>query len=175
MFESQTINAGTIFVGEKGSGRWCEKREAVTVLVRNKTNKTFYKVEDVRSSVAFEIERLDGYDDACLLEDLPTSAGKFGPYKVTLATAAAFCLIEAEGVTLFAHDTQMGLCDEQDFDVEVLLPSGRMYALERSEGAPGARDAPPQGARQDLPRAVPPQHPSGDRRTQCYRTCRGQP
>ena len=99
----------------------------------NKTNKTFYKVEDVRSSVASEIERLNGYDDACLLEDLPTSAGKFGPYKVTLATAAAFCLIEAEGVTLFAHDTQMGLCDEQDFDVEVLLPSGRMYALERSE------------------------------------------
>ena len=54
---------------------------------------------------------------------------------MTLAAAAAFCLIEAEGVTLFAHDTQMGLCDEQDFDddVEVLLPSGRMYALERSE------------------------------------------
>ena len=25
-----------------------------------------------------------------------------------------------------------GLCDEQYFDVEVLLPSGRMYALERS-------------------------------------------
>ena len=52
MLESKTINAGTIFVGEKGSGRWCEKREAVTVLVRNKTNKTFYKITDVRSSVA---------------------------------------------------------------------------------------------------------------------------
>ena len=27
----------------------------------------------------------------------------------------------------------MGLCDKQDFDVEVLLPNGRQYALERSE------------------------------------------
>ena len=32
MFESQTITAGTIFVGQKGSGRWYEKREAVTIL-----------------------------------------------------------------------------------------------------------------------------------------------
>ena len=90
-----------MFIGEKGSGRWCETHEAVTVLVRNKTNNTFYKVEDVRSSVASEIERLNGYDDACILEDLPTAAGRFGPlYKVTMAAAAAFCLIEAEGVTL---------------------------------------------------------------------------
>ena len=64
-------------------------------------------------------------DDACLLEDLPTSAGKFGPYKVNMAAAAAFCLVEAEGVTLFNHDNLTGLCDEQDFDVEILLPSGR--------------------------------------------------
>ena len=50
-----------------------------------------------------------------------------------MAAAAAFCLVEAEGVTLFNHDNLTGLCDEQDFDVEILLPSGRMYALERSE------------------------------------------
>ena len=75
--------------------------------MRNKTNKTFYKEEDVRSSIASDIERLNGYDDACLLEALPTAVTKFGPYKVTLAAAAALCLIKAEGVTLFGHDPQM--------------------------------------------------------------------
>ena len=49
-----------------------------------------------------------------------------------MAAAAALCLIEAEGVTLFNHDGTAGLVDEQDFDVEMLLPSGRMYALERT-------------------------------------------
>ena len=82
--------------------------------------------------MASEIERIGGYDDACILEDLPTSTGRFGPYKFTMAAAAALCLIEAEGVTLFNHDGTAGLVDEQDFDVEMLLPSGRMYALERT-------------------------------------------
>ena len=95
MFMSLTILPGTIFVGE----RWCETHEAITVILRNKTSVVSYNVEDVRSSVASEIERIGGFDDKCILEDLPTSAGRYGPYKVNMAAAAALCLIEAEGVT----------------------------------------------------------------------------
>ena len=102
------------------------------------TSETYYNVEDVRSSVASEIERINGYDDACLLEDLPTSSGKYGPYKVTMAAAAALCLIEAEGVTLF-NSARGEIQDEQDFDVEILQPSGRMYALERTEESEALR------------------------------------
>ena len=101
MFLSTTISPGTIFVGAQGSGRWCETHEAVTVMFRNKTNAISYRVEDVRSSVASEIQRIGGYDDNCILEDLPTAGGKCGPYKVNMAAVAAFCLFDAEGVTLF--------------------------------------------------------------------------
>ena len=95
MFPSLTIVPGTIFVGE----RWCETHEAVTVILRNMTSVISYNAGDVRSSVASEIERIGGYNDACILKDLPTSTGRYGPYKVVMAAAAALCLIEAEGVT----------------------------------------------------------------------------
>ena len=132
MFLSTTISPGTIFVGAQGSGRWCETHEAVTVMLRNRANTITYRVEDVRSSVASEIQRLGGYDDKCILDDLPTAGGKCGPYKVNMAAVAAFCLFDAEGVTLF-HTVQGEIQDEQDFDVEIMQPSGRMYALERAE------------------------------------------
>ena len=103
----------------------------------------------------------------CRLDRVVTS---YGPYKVTMAAEAAHCLIESEGVTLFRHDPQQGLCDEKDFNIEVLLPSGRQYPLDRS---PGTRGAPPQRLRQDLSCTVPSQHPFGARRTQCHRAYRG--
>ena len=132
MFVSQTLTPGTMFVGEQGSGRWAETREAVTVLLTEKSNKTPYSAEDIRASVASELERMGGFDDACLDGDLPSVALSYGPYKVTMAAEAAHCLIESEGVTLFRHDSQQGLCDEKDFNIEILLPSGRQYPLERS-------------------------------------------
>merc|ERR1712086_789436 len=132
MFLSMTINPGTIFVGTQGSGRWCAAHEAVTVILRNNTNAIAYRVEDVRSSVASEIQRIGAFDDKCILEDLPTATKRLGPYKITLAAAAAHCLMDAEGVTLF-HTKNGEVQDEQDLDVELLLPSGRMYALERTE------------------------------------------
>jgi len=63
MFESATLNPGAVFLGEKGFGRWCETHEAVTLEIRNNNNKTDYSEEDVRSSVASEIDRLKDYDD----------------------------------------------------------------------------------------------------------------
>ena len=80
MFNSQTIAPGLIFLGEKGAGRWCEAHEAVTLLVTNNTSEFAYTLEDVRNSVASDIERLNGFDDACIMEDLPASMGRNGPY-----------------------------------------------------------------------------------------------
>ena len=132
MFVSTTLTPGTMFTGEQGSGRWAEKREAVTILLTEKSNKTHYADKDIRASVASEIERLGGFDDACLDGDLPSVMTSLGPYKVTMAAEAAQCLIESEGVTLFRHDPQHGLCDEKDFNIEILLPSGKQYPLERA-------------------------------------------
>ena len=83
--------------------------------------------------MASDVERLNGYDDACILEDLPASMGRNGPYRVTMAAAAALSLIEAEGVSLFHYDSVNGLENELDFDVELLLPSGRKYTLARPD------------------------------------------
>ena len=53
-----------------------------------------------------------------------------------MAAAAALSLIEAEGVTLFHFDSANGLDNETDFDVEILLPSGRQYSLARPDRQP---------------------------------------
>ena len=132
MYVSTTLTPGTMFAGEQGSGRWAEKREAVTILLTEKSNRTPYAAEDIRASVASEIERIGGFDDACLDGDLPSMMTSYGPYKVTMAAEAAQSLIESEGVTLFRHDPQQGLCDEKDFNIEILLPSGKQYPLDRS-------------------------------------------
>ena len=136
MFNSQTLAPGLVFLGEKGAGRWCEAREAVTLLVTNGTSDFKYTLEDVRNSVASDIERLNGYDDACILEDLPASNGPNGPYRVTMAAAAALSLIEAEGVSIFHYDPAKGIDNELDFDVELLLPSGRKYNVARPDRPP---------------------------------------
>ena len=52
---------------------------------------------------------------------------RYGPYRITMAAGAALSLIEAEGVTIFRYDPSQGLDDELDFEVEILLPSGRSY------------------------------------------------
>ena len=52
---------------------------------------------------------------------------RHGPHRVTMAAGAAFSLIEAEGVTIFRYDPSQGFDDELDFEVEILLPSGRQY------------------------------------------------
>ena len=135
MFNSQTIAPGLVFLGEKGAGRWCEAHEAVTLLVTNNTSEIAYTLEDVRNSVASDIERLNGFDDACIMEDLPASMGRNGPYRVTMAAAAALSLIEAEGVSLFHYDPAKGLENELDFDVELLLPSCLLYT------SPSPRDS----------------------------------
>ena len=127
MFKSTTLNPGAVFLGEKGFGRWCETREAVTLEIRNNNNKIDYSEEDVRSSVASEIDRLKDYDDACISDDMPKIMSRHGPYRVTMAAGAALSLIEAEGVTIFRYDPSQGLDDELDFEVEILLPSGRSY------------------------------------------------
>ena len=123
MFKSTKLTPGLVFLGEKNAGRWCEAREAVTMQIANSTSKFEYTLDDVRNSVASDIERLKGYDDACIVEGLPSSMGRHGPYRVTMAAAAALSLIEAEGVTLFHYDSANGLDNETDFDVEILLPS----------------------------------------------------
>ena len=133
MFESTKLNPGLVYLGEKNAGRWCEAREAVTMQIANSTSKYEYTLEDVRNSVASDIERLMGYDDACIVEGLPSSMGRHGPYRITMAAAAALSLIEAEGVTLFHFDSTNGLDHETDFDVEILLPSGRQYSLARPD------------------------------------------
>ena len=133
MFKSATLTPGLVFLGEKNAGRWCEAREAVTMQIANSTSKFEYTLDDVRNSVASDIERLKGYDDACIVEGLPSSMGRHGPYRVTMAAAAALSLIEAEGVTLFHYDSANGLDNETDFDVEILLPSGRQYSLARPD------------------------------------------
>ena len=119
MFSSQTLVPGLVFLGEKGAGRWCETREAVTLLITNSTSEFEYTLDDVRNSVASDVERLNGYDDACILEDLPASMGRNGPYRVTMAAAAALSLIEAEGVSLFHYDSVNGLENELDFEPHV--------------------------------------------------------
>ena len=86
------------------------------MLIANSTSKFEYTLDDVRNSVASDIERLKGYDDACIVEGLPSSMGRNGPYRVTMAAAAALSLIEAEGVTLFHYDPANGLDSETDFD-----------------------------------------------------------
>ena len=101
--------------------------------IANSTSKFEYTLDDVRNSVASDIERLKGYDDACIVEGLPSSMGRHGPYRITMAAAAALSLIEAEGVTLFHYDSANGLDNETDFDVEILLPSGRQYSLARPD------------------------------------------
>ena len=136
MFNSQTLAPGLVFLGEKGAGRWCEAREAVTLLITNSTSEFKYTLDDVRNSVASDIDRLNSYDDKCILEDLPASMGPNGPYRVTMAAAAALSLIEAEGVSLFHYDPAKGLENEVDFDVELLLPSGRKYSLARPDRPP---------------------------------------
>jgi hypothetical protein len=133
MFKSTKLTPGLVFLGEKNAGRWCEAREAVTMQIANSTSKFEYTLDDVRNSVASDIERLKGYDDACIVEGLPSSMGRHGPYRVTMAAAAALSLIEAEGVTLFHYDSANGLDNETDFDVEILLPSGRQYSLARPD------------------------------------------
>ena len=90
MFNSQTLAPGLVFLGEKGAGRWCEAREAVTLLVANSTSEFEYTLEDVRHSVASDTERLSGYDDRRMYprrsaKDLPASMGRNGPYRVTMA------------------------------------------------------------------------------------------
>ena len=112
MFESTTLNPGAVFLGEKGFGRWCETREAVTLEIRNNNNKIDYSEEDIRSSVASEIDRLKDYDDACISDDMPKVMHRHGPYRVTMAAGAALSLIEAEGVTIFRYDPSQGLDDE---------------------------------------------------------------
>ena len=136
MFSSQTIAPGLVFLGQKDTGRWCEAREAVTLLIVNSTSEFEYTLDDVRNSVASDIERLKGFDDACILEELPASMGRNGPYRVTMAAAAALSLIEAEGVNLFHFDSANGIENELDFDVELLLPSGRKYTLARPDLPP---------------------------------------
>jgi len=136
MFKSQTLVPGLVFLGEKGAGRWCEAREAVTLLVTNSTSEFKYTLEDVRNSIASDIDRLNDYDDACILEDLPAAMGPNGPYRVTMAAAAALSLIEAEGVCIFHYDPAKGIDDELDFDVELLLPSGRKYNVARPDRPP---------------------------------------
>jgi hypothetical protein len=133
MFKSTKLNPGLIYLGEKNAGRWCEAREAVTLQIANSTSKFEYTLEDVRNSVASDIERLKGYDGACIVEGLPSSMGRHGPYRITMAAAAAHSLIEAEGVTLFHFDSTNGIDNETDFDVEILLPSGRKYSLARPD------------------------------------------
>ena len=133
MFKSTKLTPGLVFLGEKNAGRWCEAREAVTMQIANSTSKFEYTLDDVRNSVASDIERLKGYDDACIVEGLPSSMGRHGPYRITMAAAAALSLIEAEGVTLFHYDSANGLDNETDFDVEILLPSGRQYSLARPD------------------------------------------
>ena len=44
-----------------------------------------------------------------------------------MAAGAALSLIEAGGVTILRYDPAQGLDDELDFEVEILLPSGRSY------------------------------------------------
>ena len=136
MFSSQTLVPGLVFLGEKGAGRWCEAREAVTLLVTNSTCDFKYTLEDVRNSIASDIDRLNGYDDSCINEDLPAEMGPNGPYRVTMAAAAALSLIEAEGVSIFHYDPAKGIDNELDFDVELLLPSGRKYAVTRPARPP---------------------------------------
>ena len=58
---------------------------------------------------------------------MPKIMSRYGPYRVTMAAGAALSLIEAEGVTIFRYDPSQGLDDELDFEVEILLPSGRSY------------------------------------------------
>ena len=52
-----------------------------------------------------------GYDDKCIDEDLPESLGKAGPWKVLLAAAAAKAMIDADGVTIVAYDSDLGTRD----------------------------------------------------------------
>ena len=87
----------------------------------------------VRNSIASDIDRLNGFDDSCINEDLPAEMGPNGPYRVTMAAAAALSLIEAEGVSIFHYDPAKGIDNELDFDVELLLPSGRKYSLARPD------------------------------------------
>ena len=101
--------------------------------VSNKQNKTHYTRSEVRESIAAEIKSLAGYDDRCIDEDLPESLGKAGPWKVLLAAAAAKAMIDAEGVTIVAYDSNMGTRDPMDFEVELRLPSGSAYDVPRTE------------------------------------------
>ena len=73
--------------------------------VSNRQNRTHYTRSEVRESIAAEIKSLAGYDDKCIDEDLPESLGKAGPWKVLLAAAAAKAMIDADGVTIVAYDS----------------------------------------------------------------------
>jgi hypothetical protein len=59
-----------------------------------------------------------------------------------LAAAAAKAMIDAEGVTVIAYDKKKGVRNQRDFDVELLLPSGKPYPQDRKKPAtePKARD-----------------------------------
>ena len=148
LFTSPTLSDEIIFVGTKGCGRWAHSKESVTVCVSNRQNRTHYTRSEVRESIAAEIKSLAGYDDKCIDEDLPESLGKTGPWKVLLAAAAAKAMIDADGVTIVAYDSNIGTRDPVDFEVDLRLPSGNSYDVPRTEKVrypPKERDNTPGG------------------------------
>ena len=64
---------------------------------------------------------------------LETCRAEAGPWKVLLAAAAAKAMIDADGVTIVAYDSNIGTRDPMDFEVELRLPSGNSYDVPRTE------------------------------------------
>ena len=133
LFTSATLNNDLIFVGTKGTGRWALASESVTVYISDRENTTPYTKLEIRESVAAEVEALAGYDGNCVSEDLPEAMRNTGPWKMIMAAAAAKAMIDAEGVTVIAFDKKKGARDQRDFDVELLLPSGKPYPQDRKK------------------------------------------
>ena len=142
LFTSATLNDDMIFVGTKGTGRWALASESVTVYISDRENTTPYTKSEIRESVAAEVEALAGYDGNCVSEDLPEAMRNTGPWKMIMAAAAAKAMIDAEGVTVIAFDKKKGVRNQRDFDVELLLPSGKPYPQDRKKptNEPKARD-----------------------------------
>ena len=98
--------------------------------VFNKQNRTTYTRSEVRESIAAEIKTLGGFDDKCIDEDLPESLGKAGPWKVLLAAAAAKAMIDADGVTSVAYDSNLGTRDPKDCE-DRSISASRVETLTR--------------------------------------------
>ena len=50
-----------------------------------------------------------------------------------LAAATAKAMIDADGVTIVAYDSNLGTRDPMDFEVDLRLPSGNQYEIPRTE------------------------------------------